>query len=314
MKKIVMALQGGLGNQMFQYAAGKAIALRTGADLLFDIIWLRRWRDNLDTPRDYELHHFPALVNIPIADFKLCQKLGLIDPFDVSLSGKLKRHLSGMVRCLIPQRSFIREHGSSHYLELSARTLRGDIYLDGYWQSERYFADFAKLIRADFTFPSITDNQNLELLENISKFPLSVSLHVRRGDYIHNVKTAAYHGGICSMEYYLKAIQIIKELLGEPFFVVFSDEPSWVRANFTLPGNTVYVDWNSGSNSFLDMQLMASCNHHIIANSSFSWWGAWLGHNPRKTVIAPSRWFNNCSLDSTDVIPKQWLKIADDLY
>lgn len=309
MPKIIMALQGGLGNQMFQYAAGKAAALRTGADLLFDFSWLIRWREKLDTSRDYELHHFPALVNLQSADFKLCGKLGLIDHFDLSLSGKFNRCLSRAVRCLTGRKSFICDPG--YYLELSKQTLQGDVYLDGYWQSERYFADIAEVIRTDFTFPAMTGSRNLELSKRILESHSPVSLHVRRGDYVNNAKTAKFHGGICSMEYYQKAVQMIQGISENPLFVVFSDDPSWVRINFTLPPNTVYVDWNSGSKSFQDMQLMASCSHHIIANSSFSWWGAWLGRNPEKTVIAPARWFNGDLSDGSGVVPEQWIKIAD---
>lgn len=309
MQKIVIALQGGLGNQMFQYAAGKAAALRTGADLMVDLTWLRRWRNKLDTPRDYELNCFPALEDIPVADFIQCRQLGLIDHFDASLSGKLNRRLLRAIRRWVPRKSFIREPRSCRYQELSQRTLHGDVYLDGYWQSESYFTDFANRICNDFTFSAMTDSRNLELLDKISRSSSSVSLHVRRGDYIHNTKTLAYHGGICTMEYYRQAIQKTKDRLGEPLFVVFSDDPHWVRKNFILSVNTVYVDWNSGDNSFRDMQLMSSCDHHIIANSSFSWWGAWLGRNPGNIVIAPRRWFNDCSLDSSGVVPRQWLTI-----
>lgn len=180
--------------------------------------------------------------------------------------------------------------------------------LCGYWQGEKYFFDYKDEIRNDFRLARPLDKKNLKFLNDIDKCN-SVSIHIRRGDYVSDPKTIKIHGS-CTLEYYKKAIEKIKKEVKRPVFFVFSDDPKWVRANFKF-GSIRYIDWNKGINSYKDMELMSHCKHNIIANSSFSWWGAWLNNNPHKIVIAPKKWFNEIELqkEMKDLIPKKWIKL-----
>ena len=176
-------------------------------------------------------------------------------------------------------------------------------YLNGYWQSEKYFLDIAGKIRQQFIFPPITDINNLAMLKLIEGAN-AASIHIRRSDYLENENWAI------SINYYKKAIALMKsKFLGIEFFV-FSDDINWSKENFADPGFH-FIDFNTGAESYRDMQLMSKCNHHIIANSSFSWWGAWLNPNPGKIVIAPDRWIPNIN-GTRDIIPANWIKLPAD--
>lgn len=179
-------------------------------------------------------------------------------------------------------------------------------YLVGYWQSERYFSDYAQTIRDDFTFKLPISDENTTLAGHIKKNN-AVSLHVRRGDYVNNPSTAAHHG-VCSIAYYQDAIRYIVDRSGPVVLYIFSDDPQWVRANLQVKVPCVYVDHNRGPSSYVDMQLMSLCNHHIIANSSFSWWGAWLNPNAGKIVVAPKNWFAK-PMHTQDLLPSDWIRL-----
>ena len=136
----------------------------------------------------------------------------------------------------------------------------------------------------------------------------SVSIHVRRGDYLTNPVTFQTHG-LCDIDYYKKAIDEILDLVDKPHFFIFSDDQSWAKSNIIFGAPTDYVMHNNSLKNYEDLRLMSYCRHHIIANSSFSWWGAWLGNNPEKIVIAPKKWFNDPKIDTTDLIPDTWLRL-----
>ncbi len=177
-------------------------------------------------------------------------------------------------------------------------------YLQGYWQSERYFAGHAERIRSDFAFRHDMSGANLDVAHAIGQ-RTAISVHVRRGDYISNAKTLAVHG-TCSPDYYHAAIDTLLQRCPGARLFAFSDDPQWV-SQMLLPRypDLVLVDHNKGLDSYNDMRLMSMCRHHIIANSSFSWWGAWLNPIQDKMVIAPSRWFAN-GTDTQDLIPEGW--------
>ena len=179
-------------------------------------------------------------------------------------------------------------------------------YLMGYWQSEKYFQFIEAIIRADFVFKQAMSNSN-QLIANQIEQSNAVSLHVRRGDYANNPLTAATHG-LCSMDYYMQAIQHIGECVYEPNFFIFSDDIVWVKENLKINFPCFYVDGNYGEESYNDMRLMSLCKHHIIANSSFSWWGAWLNQYAGKIVIAPNKWFAH-DTDVKDLLPESWVKL-----
>ena len=184
--------------------------------------------------------------------------------------------------------------------------LQDDVRLFGYWQSERYFVDHAAEIRDDFRFRVLPDDRNRALATRIAHTP-AVSVHVRRGDYVTNPATKAVHGAL-PLDYYHAAVDRIRESEPEPHFYVFSDDPDWCSANLDLGGATTVVDHNRGRGSE-DLRLMSLCSHHVIANSSFSWWGAWLNAREDKIVVAPQEWMRDDSFDTRDLVPEGWIRI-----
>jgi hypothetical protein len=180
-------------------------------------------------------------------------------------------------------------------------------YIRGFWQTEKYFQSISEIIRQEFAFRFSPDEKNYELL-NIIKNTNAVSIHIRRGDYVSVVKTNQLHG-LCDLSYYINSVNIISNKYPNVHFFIFSDDIPWARANLVLDSPCTYVDINSENNSHEDLRLMTYCKHNIIANSSFSWWGAWLNKNPKKIVIAPKKWMTNVSVESIELIPDTWIKI-----
>lgn len=289
---VISNIIGGLGNQMFQFAAGRALSLRLGVQLKLDT------RDFSGYPlhQGFELRKlFDSNVEIASNDdLKVvlgCQKAKLAHRI-------LKRPQLKRFRC----KSYVIEPSFNYWVGIN--TLKENIYLDGYWQSEQYFIPFADKIREDFTFKLPLSNKNADIAEKISQVN-AVSLHVRRGDYVSNKKNAFI--GICSLDYYKIAVEKIKMQVDKPVFFVFSDDVNWIKDNLVLDKTAMFVSNNQGEESYNDMRLMCLCKHNIIANSSFSWWGAWLNSNPNKIVIAPKKWFES-KLHDSDLIPHAWLR------
>lgn len=177
---------------------------------------------------------------------------------------------------------------------------------DGYYQSEKYFRDYADFIRQDFALKHPLAKTAQRLAEEIFRSPAPVSIHVRRGDYISNAQTNSYHG-TCDLAYYARAVQYLKTKIDTPTFFIFSDDIAWVKNNLQLE-NAIYVS-SPNIPDYEELILMSQCRHHIIANSSFSWWGAWLGINPGKIVIAPVLWLTNQSKQPQELIPPNWLRL-----
>lgn len=181
------------------------------------------------------------------------------------------------------------------------------VYLEGYWQSEKYFKDIKTIIRQDFTLKRPQKGQNKKLAGLIGSSE-SVSIHIRRGDYILDPQVNKVHG-TCDLDYYYGAIDKLTKSVHSPSFFIFSDDPKWVQDHICLAYPTTYVDFNGPDKAYEDLSLMSQCRHHIIANSTFSWWGAWLNENPDKMVIAPKRWFNDNSRDTKDLMPDNWIRM-----
>lgn len=289
---ITVRLNGGMGNQMFQFAACHALALRLGTDCKVDLSTFRR------SIRKYELDNFaraPQVANnneLPLAS-KLAQR-----GMPATVADAIGRILAG--------KSMFEERFPFRFDERFLDIHDGS-YLIGYFQSEKYFENFSTEIRNFFTFKHPLSAASKEILDQMGG-PSSVSVHVRRGDYISVPKTNKIHG-TCSLEYYQAAFRIISERLKAPRLFVFSDDPTWAKENIKLPAKTVYVDHAGNRPAHEDMQLMSNCRHHIIANSSFSWWAAWLNPSPRKLVIAPRRWVNDASVELSDLFPQGWTPI-----
>ncbi|QED37765.1 alpha-1,2-fucosyltransferase [Antarcticibacterium arcticum] len=295
---VVIQLQGGLGNQMFQYAIASIIAEREKTSLLVDSTVLENPKKikNVQTVRNFELGVFNNKYKF--ADIKKIEKY-----FNPSKMTSFKKRFN------FPFPKIFKEPGYNFHEYLLY--LKSPVYLKGYFQSYKYFLSNEEYVRDLFLFsPKQLGDKNLELLEIINKKD-TVSVHIRRGDYITNREIQNIHGN-CDMHYYLKAIDIIAGKVKNPTLIFFSDELDWVREKFSkVEYNSVFVDYNFGEDSWKDMILMSKCSHNIIANSSFSWWGAWLNKNPEKIVIAPRNWFKDIEMNekTMDLIPPKWLRI-----
>ncbi|MCP5000663.1 MAG: alpha-1,2-fucosyltransferase [Hyphomicrobiales bacterium] len=281
---IITQIYGGLGNQMFQYACGRALALRSGGELVLDF---RSFVAGLG--QEPGLHHLNIVAREAVASELPPAKEQAIRYFlwrTLKLSPRMVRQKELAFDPQVP-------------------SLSGSLCLRGYWQSERYFEDVANQIRRELSVKTAADQKNQNLLAEIGASP-AVSLHIRRGDYVNNPKTNAVHG-TCSLDYYRRAADHVARHMDErPVFYVFSDEPDWAVANLELPFETRVMDHNDSRRNYEDLRLMTACRHHVIANSSFSWWGAWLNPSDHKTVVAPSRWFAEPSMINPDMVPAGW--------
>lgn len=291
---IVSHLIGGLGNQMFQYAVGRSRALALGVEVRLHVV---------DFP-DYGLHQGFELDRVFDGLFQLASAGEVHSILGWRSCQPCRRALKNRYFSALRGARFVVEPEFRYWPGILS--IQDPSYLVGYWQSEKYFADIQQIIRSDFTFKQELTKQNAELAERMAKCN-AVSLHVRRGDYANNPKTNAAHG-LCSLNYYHAAINHIAEHIDSPEFFIFSDDIAWVKENLDIGFPCAYVDHNQGMESHNDMRLMSLCRHHIIANSSFSWWGAWLNSRPDKIVVAPQRWFAN-GTRSEDLIPGGWVTL-----
>ena len=284
---IVTALFGGIGNQLFQYATARALALRLGVPVGLD----RRWF-NGSKEREYALDRF-TIADAPVDPRMVPARVGKLP------SRLLSHYLRGSLR-------IYREKGLAFHPRVLRQ--RDGTYLHGYFQCECYFADQEAALRRDLAFAEPPSIDSRPVLAEISG-SLAVSLHVRRGDYVSNPKLSSLFG-IVTPDYYARAAELIAQRAGgEPHFFVFSNDPAWTAENLRLGFPTRIVDHNGGSRATEDLRLMAACRHHILANSSFSWWGAWLNPSAEKIVVAPQPWFRDPSLDSSTIVPERWVRL-----
>jgi hypothetical protein len=288
--KIIVRLLGGIGNKFFQYAAGRSLAIRHKADLLLDCSLLKRRRYGL-TPRDYELEAY----NI--------QARRLQKREQSLLQFRVQRPFRYLYDVGLLKSSF-KYYREPHYqFDPKLSHFKGDLIIEGYWQSERYFADIADKLRHELR-PVFTPPESAgHLLDQVQSVN-SISLHVRRGDYI-SCRRAAAHFFPCDHAYYRRATQIMAERISNPVFFIFSDDPGWVLKELRIDFPMVLASHPESWPAHEDLRLMSHCHHHIIANSSFSWWGAWLNPNPNKIVVAPMRWFRILK-NTQDLIPREW--------
>lgn len=293
---IVSRLIGGLGNQMFQAAAGYSLAKRLGLDLKLDIASLKK----------YKRHNGYQLSDIFEGEFQIASFWDVLKV--LRLKNWKQRRNSVEVRpgFLFDAHSRVLLEKSHNYC-IDFDKVKTSCYLAGYWQSQRYFLDCQEDIRKIFKFKKLTDSANLSVFERIIRSN-AVGIHVRRGDYISDINANEFHG-ICDFEYYQHAIRIIQEKVEKPRFFLFSDDMQYCKTAFEHLNNVEFVDVNAGKNSYKDMHLFSACKHHIIANSSFSWWGAWLGNWDEQHVIAPKVWFAGSTYPIQDIYKHNWILI-----
>lgn len=297
-KKIVK-FNGGLGNQMFQYAFALALAKKFGSSPILDFSWFRDVKyHTLVVPRKFELGVFNTQIEV-------AAKEDLVNVRRPDFSSKIKNSLAKM----FPKFFNVNYVSEKHTFCFDKKLLNCPHYFfyDGYFQNEKYFKSLREDLLKDFSLKESfaqlnAPNQNiLNQIKNTN----SISLHIRRGDYISLEHVNNTHG-ICSLEYYKKAIDYITSKIKNPHFYIFSDDINWVKENLKIDYPYTIVDFNQGK-SYCDLELMRNCKNNITANSSFSWWAAWLNENPEKIVISPKKWL--AKKQKCDIVPKEWVKL-----
>jgi hypothetical protein len=280
-------MDGGMGNQLFQYAVGKYLAEKHGVELKLDV---DSYIGNKN--RQYSLHHF-AVKEV------FCSRK---DKKTLERKEYISRQLRKLGFSIKPYWCTEQNPGYHDYVQ----RLNSNVYLEGFWQSEKYFKAIENIIRKEFIVKESPSDLNKCYLDKI-RSANAVSIHVRRGDYISDEVTHAVHG-VCGLDYYREAINLMMAGVDDPQFFIFSDDMEWTKANLSIDRYPVtYID-NNTTADYEDIRLMSSCKHHIIANSSFSWWGAWLNDYGGKKVIAPKKWFRSL-LTNDDIIPDGWQAI-----
>ena len=296
---ITVFLRGGLGNQMFQYALGLNLAKKNRSQLVLDSVFLRdRFPRRNFTYRTYDMDVFAidpsftvlsdAANTFPIPGVWL----------GLDIASILARRVSGSQTLILEK---------SKAFDPSVLAAQGDILLYGRWQSEQYFADIVDDVRTAFKFRHRLEGGAKALAEKIVAVN-SVSLHVRRGDYVA-FKNVEQRMGVTDPAYYDRAAKYITERVADPRFFLFSDDIQWCKTNVAIPFPTTYVDdISSGPKAAFHLELMSLCKHNVTTNSTFSWWGAWLNSNSGKIVIAPKQWYTNASLRE-NIVPAAWIRI-----
>lgn len=290
---IIVKLKGGMGNQMFQYALGRALSIKYGVPLGLDLAFLldRTPRSNF-TFRNYDLDVFKIKADIvpqskiPFIYRKFKSKIGLLIDF--------------------LRRKYFKLPGVEKKFNFDSSILNigPNAYLDGYWQTEKYFNNIEDVLRSEFSIKVDLSIEAINICEKIKSCE-AISLHIRRGDYYSNKNTNEILG-LCPLSYYKDAVNLIIQKVKNPSFFIFSDDIDWCKNNLKIDNTLFFV---GGLKDYEDLILMSKCKHNIIANSSFSWWGGWLNSNKNKIVIAPKKWYNSKNFNSEDLIPDYWIKI-----
>ena len=314
--ELLFRVTGGLGNQMFQYACAKSLQLKYGVSVKLDIQQCQ-WHAR----RGYELDKFS--ISLPIAGIKdispFCSeslpanRLMILD----GLAKKAQEHNSYRIlfrkilkmNMLHPDKHVFHEDHDNinaiHSLNLPENL---PAYIDGYWQNAEYFRHFDDVIRQEFSLSVLLSDSVKALHEKICQHHCVISVHIRRGDYLSRKVSNMFK--VLPMDYYRSAMDRLSQFYENSVFILFSDDPEWVKKQFAyLPYKYEIVDGNH--QGYEDLYLMSQCQHHIIANSTFSWWGAWLGIAPNKQVIAPKQWgfSDRVSKITGGIIPPEWVKI-----
>ncbi|MDT8316998.1 MAG: alpha-1,2-fucosyltransferase [bacterium] len=291
---IIVKLMGGLGNQMFQYAAARRLAHFNNTSLKMDLNWFDN-NHEVYTSREYVLDKFEIQADLAADEDIKALKVG---------KHERRRSFFGKKEMTVATSYVVEKY---FHFDPEILNLTDNIYLEGYWQSEKYFIDIKDIIYKEFEVKVRPEEETLEMADWIESSE-SVSLHIRRGDYVSNPATRKIHG-VCDLDYYSRCVKQITETVKDPHFFIFSDDCEWAKKNLKLSYPMTIISNNGAGRECEDLRLMSKCKHQIIANSSFSWWGGWLNHNPDKIVIAPKKWFNKSNANTNDIIPGGWIKL-----
>jgi hypothetical protein len=306
---IIVKLQGGLGNQLFQYALGRCVTLRLGTSLKLDTSSLGKNLGKYQTVRHYSLDRF----NI-VADIATENDLRRFRIFSASGDTSYSKALRKIVRYAldikpIGMRSYVREPSFRFCQDILS--VKDGSYLDGYWQSEKYFGEIRDVLIKEITLKNGPSRVSDELRNEIRTVE-SVALHIRRGDAVDNPRGHAYHG-YCPNEYYERGMGEIAKAKGKDVVIfVFSDDVEWVKSNLNIPYPARFVS-SKETTDYEELVLMSECKNQIISNSTFSWWGAWLNNNPNKIVVAPKRFLRDAKIDTSDLLPQEWIMLDNNL-
>jgi len=292
---VIAQITGGLGNQLFQYAAAKALSIHHQVPLLLEISsFYRKELPELEVPRDFELFNFNGIAE------------KIISPEELSTLIDLKK-ASVLSRMLIPAYKKDIYTEPHYHFDKNFFKSKKKVFLKGGWQSEKYFKLYAKEIRNNLHLKNALVERVIEKA-NALKIENSVAVHVRRGDYLRKKIIYEWHG-VMEKDYYAKAFEALDSKTKNLKVYYFTDDADWVLKNLLPLQKGEIVSGNITQTHYEDLYLMSHCRNNIIANSSFSWWGAWLNSYPGKIVMAPKKWFDKGFKDTQDVIPSEWIKI-----
>lgn len=301
---VIVKVIGGLGNQLFQYSAGRVFALKLNTSLKLDLTFY----EDPKYSSTYRLHNF----NLPYTVANKNEYVSLLNTKTNSIVRKVFKHLGLKIYPYL-KNSHIIEDDLLKYIK-SEKNYQTDFYLDGWFASEEFFKENRTLLLEEFNADRLLNESNKILKEKIQQCN-SIAVHIRRGDYLSN-----NYFKYLPKKYYENAIHSISKKVEDPIFYFFSDDITWVKVEFSNLKNAIFVSSNNFNkiestekNDIEDLMLMRCCKHQIIANSTFSWWGAWLNQNPDKQVYFPAYWFENkkaqINFEKNNFIPKSWLKV-----
>jgi hypothetical protein len=282
-------MMGGLGNQLFQFAAGRRLAIRHGAELVLDLGWFRHEGRGVVPVRSYQLGALDLNARVTrvhpraLAAFESGRRRGL-----------RRRKLE-----------VIRQRDGDFGVDRRVLNASDDVLLIGYWQSEEYFADVAGAVRQELGIATRPVSAQYAVLDRLVDRSSAVAVHVRRGDYVSNPRTHAFHG-VLDRDYYRRALDYVRGRRTATTLLGFSDDPDWVERELAADLGLTVV---RGGDALQELRLMSRCAHHVVANSSFSWWGAWLGERDDSLVVAPQRWFADPRADTRSIVPERWRRL-----
>ncbi len=289
---IIVRLKGGLGNQLFQYACGRALAHHHCTSLMLDTTWFAHPKFH------YSLDRFNISATVA-------------SDLDIAIATRAPNNLRGIIDSMLQRMKpyYKRRYVHERALDYDPNILRvsKEAYLHGYWESPKYFSNIADILRNELTLVEAMDSINCEYSQRIQNCN-SVSVHIRRGDYLEVKYLKMF--GVLSIEYYQRAVHFLAARIDKPHFFIFSDDIDWCRDNIRLDHEYEFVSHNSTNAEHMDLVLISLCLHHIIANSTFSWWGAWLSNrSKRKIVIAPQKYGVDPRLNRPGFYPEDWIML-----
>ncbi len=293
---IIAKLQGGHSNQLFQYAVARRLAIERRTTVGLDIDWFKDV-PQVDSIREYELGCYPLEAKIVNP-----KKLSIVDP----------RHPHSRKDVLFKKVRLSKKiwvhHEEGQGFHQDFLRIPDNTMMVGFWQSEKYFSDIRDILIKELEPTTPLTEKNKAYLKDITSHD-SIAIHVRRGDYVTNKNANAFHG-ILPISYYKKGVEYISKKLRKKDLkiFVFSNDISWCKKNISFDIPVVYVEGNTHGSD--DMRLMKHCKHFVMANSTFSWWGAWLATNEDKIVVAPKKWFQDKAADNAiDIVPDNWVRL-----